>query len=353
MREDIDWSYLIRAAHGHRVMPFLNLCLNAVDPTVVPKATMQHLQVYFHVNALHNRRQSEELVTVLALFEQHGIPAIPFKGPVLAASLYCNLALRMFEDLDILVPKRYIGQAKDLLVTRGYQVRVGTGYAREYHFSSRGKRFEIDLHWGLTGWPFPFPVNLKSWWERLEPVTLFGTTVVRSFSPPDLLLYLCCHGANRLAWICDVSELLRIHQEMDLEKIIDQAGKLRIQRLLFLGLHLARNLIGVDIPPRVLRLIQGDSVSLSLAKQFQQRLFDPVDGAFMGLAGTGWGFRQRECLQDRVCYLLYRVHSALFGFSDDRVGQMRKSNVTGNMRRPFRLFRRNGMRTFRHLFWGR
>ena len=32
-----------------------------------------------------------------------GIAAIPYKGPVLAAAVYGNLALRTFSDLDILV----------------------------------------------------------------------------------------------------------------------------------------------------------------------------------------------------------------------------------------------------------
>jgi hypothetical protein len=360
VREDIDWGYLIQAAYSHRMMPFLYLCLNTLDPTAVPKATMECLRLDFCANALHNIYRSEELVAILELFEKQSIPAIPFKGPVLAASVYCNLALRTFDDLDILVAKKDLARAKELLVSRGYHVENKPRYAREYTLIAADKRIMVDLHWGLTGWPFPFPVDLKIWWGRLEPVTLFGTTVVHSFSPSDLLLYLCCHGANQLAWICDVAELLRIHPELDLEKIVNQAGKLRVQRMLFLGLQLARNLVGSNIPQRVLLKIQADTVSLTLAKQFQQRLFDSANGAFMGLAGTGFGFKQRECLLDRVCHLVYRLDFAFFGFPDhhlvrtDESGRsLGLSSVAWNMLRPIRLARRYGARTLTHLFLGR
>jgi len=36
------------------------------------------------------------LLKLLDLFENHGIPAVPFKGPVLASSIYGDLSLRQF-----------------------------------------------------------------------------------------------------------------------------------------------------------------------------------------------------------------------------------------------------------------
>ena len=368
VHEDIDWAYLIGAAYWHRVMPLLYRNLHTVAPTALPQTALHQLRQDFYSNAWHNLQRSNALVTILQLFEQHHIPAIPYKGPVLAASVYGSLAFRMFADIDILVPKQAFVCAKDLLISQGYSVKNRPRYAREYTLISHDKKVMVDLHWGLTGWAFPFPVDLTRWWERLEPVTLAGTAVVRSFSPPDLLLYLCVNGSkdgwSTLACICDVAELLRVSPQMDWEQIIGQANTLRIQRLLFLGLSLAHNLLGVALPEPILQRMNTDAVPGALATQIQQRLFSDTDGTFMGLDGTGFGFRIRESLQHRVLCLCCRLHARLIGFPDQPV-QTRTPNekerllrsfpgfpsVFWHMLRPIRLFRKYGLQPLKYLFW--
>lgn len=107
-------------------------------------------------------------------------------------------------------------------------------YAREHALikDDRGIRLEVDLHWGLSGWPEPFPVDLKSWWARLEPVHV-GDTIVNCFSPSDLVLYLCLHLSDTLAWIPDLAGLLSAPREIDFYRLFDEARKLRIRRILF------------------------------------------------------------------------------------------------------------------------
>jgi hypothetical protein len=61
------------------------------------------LRARFEEIARKNLRFTAELIRILNCLESHGIAAIPFKGPTLAESVYGNLALREFSDLDILV----------------------------------------------------------------------------------------------------------------------------------------------------------------------------------------------------------------------------------------------------------
>jgi hypothetical protein len=55
------------------------------------------------------------------ILEGRGIPAIPYKGPVLAASLYEDLAVRPFSDLDILIKRKDVLKAMDLMTSLGYR----------------------------------------------------------------------------------------------------------------------------------------------------------------------------------------------------------------------------------------
>src|SRR2546427_4838564 len=101
IRGGIDWPYLLRQAEAHGVMPLLSwqLARNCLD--AIPRPILDQLQKYYYSNARSNFLLTEELLRLLDLLTSHGIRAIPFKGPALAASVYGNIALRQFCDLDL------------------------------------------------------------------------------------------------------------------------------------------------------------------------------------------------------------------------------------------------------------
>ena len=105
VREELDWAYLVELAGKHGVMPLLYWNLHTVCPQAVHKDILDLLKRSFHENARRNLFLSGELLELLKLLEGEGIPAIPFKGPVLADFVYGNLALRSIWDLDLLVHK--------------------------------------------------------------------------------------------------------------------------------------------------------------------------------------------------------------------------------------------------------
>ena len=121
LRDGIDWTHLLRQAKEHGVMPLLcwhltNHCLDGI-----PQPLVDRLRDHFHSNARSNLLLTEELLRLLDLLEARGIRAIPFKGPALAASVYGNVALRQFCDLDLLVHASEVSKTRDLLISAGYQ----------------------------------------------------------------------------------------------------------------------------------------------------------------------------------------------------------------------------------------
>ena len=113
--KDIEWAYLLRMARGHGVMPLLYRTLNSTCSDAVPKPTLEELREHFYANAGRNLFLTKELLKIVQFLKAHGIPSIPYKGPVLAASVYGNLAFREFGDLDLLVREREYQRAQDLL----------------------------------------------------------------------------------------------------------------------------------------------------------------------------------------------------------------------------------------------
>jgi hypothetical protein len=327
-QKDIDWSYLIQTAYRHGVMPLLYQNLSTVCPETVPQATLAELRDYFQTNARRNILLAKKLLKLLDLFETHGIPALPLKGPVLAASIYGDLSLRQFGDLDVLIRKRDVPKARELLVSQGYQPRRHSQQTRAQETASFQVRHHcqfvrddskvlVELHWAILERQFSFPLDLVRLWERLVPVSLAGTNV-RNFSPEDLLLTLCVHGSKpshrwgRLNWVCDVAELIRLHQGLAWEQVIAQARRLGSERRLWLGLLLAKELLGATLPEVVRQKIKADPVVKSLATKVHERLFGKIDGSPGDFVEFSLHFRMVERWQDRIRSCLYFALDSFF-----------------------------------------
>jgi hypothetical protein len=124
LRHDLDWTSLIRLALRHRVLPLVYRGLQTFSADLIPPAIHAQLHHHYHANAQRNLLLAGTLLKLLRVLETHRIPAIPYKGPVLALAAYGNLALRQFGDLDLpdlLVRKQDAERATDLLLTQGYR----------------------------------------------------------------------------------------------------------------------------------------------------------------------------------------------------------------------------------------
>lgn len=267
---EIDWAYLLRMAERHGLIPLLYWNLRAAAPELVPFPIMERIHTQFLANAGRNLRLTGKLLRILNLLEANGILAIPFKGPVLASYLYGNLAFRTFSDLDILVLKRDMVKSKDVLISSGFQWQPQlspaqkANYKEDYGcltFIDKNGRDWIEIDGWLSSRELPWNFELEYFAQRLTQVSLEGK-MVPAFSPEDLLLILCLHGAkhcwSRLSWCCDLAELIRVYERLDWGKVLREADVRGCRRMLLLGLSLAHKLLEADLPEEVCSQIQGD-----------------------------------------------------------------------------------------------
>jgi hypothetical protein len=279
-----------------------------------------------------------ELLRLLRLFEAHGIAVVPYKGPVLATVAYGNLSFREFFDLDLLVRKRDVLRAGQLLVSAGYhpafqltraQEALFIKYYKEHHFTHGGGEHAVDLHWALTQRFFAFTLDPDSLWGRLERISLGGSTLA-TFSPEDLLLILCVHGSKsfwqELYLICDVAEVVRSYRDMDWERVVKRAAALGSRRMLFLGLYLARDLLDADLPEDILGQVRADPPVRALAETIRERLF--LEGKeppriFAEAQFFPIHLRMRERLRDKIRYCARAL--ATTGVDDWRFITLRES----------------------------
>ncbi|HEY3128281.1 MAG TPA: nucleotidyltransferase family protein [Acidobacteriota bacterium] len=311
----LDWGYLLRLAQHHGMMPLLYWHLSTLCPESVPRHALQALQDHFHINSRRNLLLLAELLEILRFFANNGIPAIPYKGPILAAYIYGNVSLRQFCDLDILVPKSQALKARDLLILRGYRPSIQLNLWQQAAFLDSRCEFcqaqadtniTVEVHWEIAPRYMVLPIDLQNLWRHLRPISFSAMTVL-GFRPEDLLPILCLHGTihrwERLEWICGISELVRRHPKIDWKGVLERAEILGGRRMLLLGLFLASDLLGSELPGEILNRIDADLVIKSLATKVRSQLFDPPDNRPDVFAMSFFHLSAKERLRDKIRYI--------------------------------------------------
>jgi hypothetical protein len=220
------------------------------------------------------------------------------------------------DDLDLLVRRADASRALELLLQRGYHLpenvsaRQAQVLIRDYilvELDGEGARPHIELHQAFT---LKFPIgelDLDVMLRDLRPVPLAGLQVP-TFAPEDLLLVLCFHGGRhlweRLAWLADITELIRV-QELDWDYLFARAARFRSTRVLLLGLALSQELLDASLPPRVAARVQADRTALKLATEVRARLFGPDDrhSFSLGLPFHLFQLRAMDQLRGKVNYV--------------------------------------------------
>jgi Uncharacterised nucleotidyltransferase len=283
VRKGVDWPILLTLAARHCVRPLLLQTLKSVCWDAVPLNTQLELTRFNKANVKKNLLFTAELLRLLSLFQQSGIPIAGFKGPILAHSIYGNMSLREFSDLDVIVHKTDLTKAEDILAACGYQADFADkdyrsaflSYQRQYAFRDSNTGISVDLHWQLSSKGVAFPLKLPKIWPRLVELTIAGRTVL-TLAHDDLALFLAAHGTKEgwrsLIWVCDFAELLRKCHDIDWLEVFDRAHRSHSSRSLLLAINLASTLLDAPTPADLIVKARANSAVRALAEKAQLRL---------------------------------------------------------------------------------
>jgi putative nucleotidyltransferase-like protein len=278
----VDWREVLRLAEHHGVLPLV--ARNLIEHgRGLPPEIERSLRSGYEANLRRSIWFTAELARIIQHFERRQLRVVPYKGAVLAQSLYRDLGLRSFSDLDLLISSRDFERAEQALAEIGYRSSVNlTPTVERLWLRTRCERsFDgapgknlVDLHWALV--PHFYAVEL-----RVDDLLMrAGRTVVGGYempclSPEDSLLVLCLHAAKhlwtRLIWLADIAETLRT-QNIDFSLAVSQASALGIARILGVGFWLVKNVFRAELPKPAEEMIGADPRVPTLGREFAERL---------------------------------------------------------------------------------
>jgi len=322
----LDWDFLLWEAEENSITPLLDRHLSAVAPGAAPPAAQEQWKKTCRANTVRCLYLTAELINILRIFHSQNIAAIPYKGPVLAAQAYGDVALREFEDLDIILRQSDVPKAHAIIVSLGYKPKfdwiLSPGAAAslvpgEYNYRDESRRAMVELHTEITLRHFPIKPDLDAFIRNLVPVRVSNRDML-TFAAEDLLPMLCIHGSKdfweRLSWMADVSELVQSHPALDWDRVLRFAQPLNATRMLNLGLALAAGVLGASLPPEISARVKADRVAGEVAAEVRQRL---LTRPFRTLDAAGRFQFRRRMLAGKFDGWRYAMRLAVVPSEDD------------------------------------
>jgi len=290
-----DWERFAELCDAHQLAPYVYWRLTGPPRSAVPAGLLERLRKRFHAVCGRNYRLAKKAVDLTAKLENEGVHALVYKGPSLAMSVYGGLALRPYNDLDLLIRKEHHARVVQLMTGWGFQIapKPAVPHVRPYlgrpedprnvertqeiEFCAPDNTYYADLHWQLGDifWRSLNPA-VEKFWDRAERQALPQGSV-STLCREDLFLTLCAHG-NRHRWFClkwllDVAELLRKPETLDgsrIEEMVrDRPGA---GASACVAVILARELLKAPVPSEIERILPATCRTLAFAGAVREEL---------------------------------------------------------------------------------
>lgn len=250
-----DWEDLLEEVARERLQGHLGSAVAtgafATTDRQREQAADQHMDAMMHVLWLEHR-----LVQAAALLEGEGIDFRVLKGPAVARSAYPTAGLRVFADIDLLVPTEQFDATVEILLARAScrrrQAALRPDFDRRF-----GKAVtliapdgvEIDVHRTFVMGPFGLTVDLPSLFAVRTTFQLAGREIPMLSAEHRLLQ--SCYSAvlsdrePRLSTLRDIAQMV-LSTPVDLPRVLDEADRSGASGIVALAIETTWDVLGIS-----------------------------------------------------------------------------------------------------------
>lgn len=271
------WNDLLAEAKYHRIAPLVFDRLRQAKLPIPARITEQFEEIKQYT-LHHNVLMIQELARVAAVFHEHHIPFIVYKGPLLAFQYYGDLSHRQIWDIDFFLRIDDVPRAAALLHASGYDpiedystqiIEKKISVDEELVFQSKDRCFSIELHWRLLNPSVDRATGRIDLW-RHTATTRLGQVPITTFTP-EMLLFIVLyhagekHGWSELKWLCDAARLIGNTPALRWPALMGVVSTLKNKRKTMAGIYLAHRLMGAPLPIDLIVPMQNDDSLVSIS----------------------------------------------------------------------------------------
>ncbi len=287
-----DWQELLALAERHGLLPMLYArVFRSGCAGDVPDLCFEKLHRASLLNATRSMIYLDEAGKIISALSEASIPVIALKGVYLLENIYQDVSLRTMSDLDFMLRRSDIPAAIQVMRDLGYELTTYFDPAAENldikHVPPLKKDNGpfVELHWTLLEENEPFIIDAEGLWQRAVPSDV-AEHLVLALSPEDLLLHLCLHMAYQhhlavgLRQVIDIDRvLLHFKDALNWDQLLCTAKQWGAERVLWLSLSLARQLVHARFPDLLLEKLHAGQVDPWVLQQASRQMFQEDDVA--------------------------------------------------------------------------
>lgn len=309
-----DWDLLIRQGRAAGLLARLGILLDEAGLTgQVPDAPRHHLDSARILADKHRRDVLREVGHIDKALAPLGHPVIFLKGAAYVLADLPSARGRLFNDIDILVPREGLDLVERALLQHGWAPIRQSAYDQAYYrrwmhelppMRHVQRQTVIDVH--HTVLPTTARVTLP------PHLLLAGARPARDgllvLSPADMVLHAAAHLFNEgefASGLRDLDDLARLLRHFGREpgfweRLAERARLLDLRRPLFYALRYGRAILGLTVPAGIEAAMADAAPS------------DPLTALMDGLFGRGLRVQHASCddaFTPAALWLLYvRAH---------------------------------------------
>ena len=261
----LNWDVVYTGIEQNGIVSLVYANLNKFEvSSSIPVHFWEKLKNDAEAYKRHIMLQRFELWRLLDSFHKANIPAIPLKGSFLRETVYPDPALRISEDLDVLIQPKDVEVAKQVLRKLGRSPDISS-YNKDQYLPEKRHHLvpyvllkhdaRIEIHWNIARPSQLLNVDIDGVWQRSSQGKIVDA-LAYILSPEDLLLHLALHAAcfekNKFLYplvslrqVIDVARTVQFYQDqLDWDCLLRRAREWGMQEPLFLMLALAKDLLG-------------------------------------------------------------------------------------------------------------
>lgn len=330
LNDYIDWGLFLKLVAKHRIHTLVYSHLTRIDSAAVDEKALKTLEQRCQKNLMDAVKQTGELISLARLMAANGIRALSLKGPLLATTIYGDIAYRKSKDLDILICEQDIEKTNQLLLANGFRntdLEVASSPKQKAHLIKTNHHFVyqkpfgviVELHWRGFSDSTLFPFD--ELWRNRRELVLSGQTI-NVPAGEDEFIYLLRHGSNhaynRLRWLCDIAEIIKSNQ-LDWSEIAKRAAQVDIMETLVQAVILGDRLFGIAIPEALLGPAASNNLGQKLAAMTIPFILDPDENAIEAGGRLDLSFRKYTLLRSKGikakwAYLMTRFYPGLIDY---------------------------------------
>lgn len=263
-----QWDLLLRQANAAKLSASLVCLLDDAGLTEEQPATVRaHLEWTRVLMARHADAVHFEIQCIKEALKELNVPVLLLKGAAYSAAGLPPARGRLYNDIDVMVPKARLAEAEVAFLLHGWHSQGHDAYDERYYrqwmheippIQHIKRQSVIDLHHAIlpeTARVRPDPVRL-----RAAAVDVPGLPGVQTLAPADMILHSAVHlfyDGEFDSGLRDLLDLDRLLKEFGTapgfwEKLPVRAVEMELARPLFYALRYSRGMLATAVPEAVM-----------------------------------------------------------------------------------------------------